>query len=145
MMVARFAAIQFFLRRTRLCRSLTLDVLHGDELDAVGLSQIENTDDVLVSDLPREDQFLFETFQDFRIRGHIAANYFEGHLALQLAIAGVIDRAHAALAEHANNLVAFAQQCARTQSLRSSSNDSVSGGDRPALAGSREVWSGASV
>ena len=133
-----FRGLQFFLAAHQALQVLTFDVLHGDELDAVGLAQIENADYVFVSDLPREDQFLFETLQDFRIRGHVAANYFERHLALQFAVARVVDRAHAALAEHPNNLVAFAQQRARAQNFRRSSNNSVSGGDRPALSGSRE-------
>ena len=42
-----------------------LHELHGDEVHAVGLAQVENPDYVFVSDLARENEFLLEPGQHF--------------------------------------------------------------------------------
>ena len=46
---------------------LTLDVLHGDELHAVGFAQVVNPDHVLVRDLGGQKQFLLEAVNDGRL------------------------------------------------------------------------------
>ncbi len=46
----------------QLAEVLPFHEIHGDELDSVGLSKIENANDVFMRDLTRENQFLLETF-----------------------------------------------------------------------------------
>ena len=55
---------------------LTFEVFHRDEFEAVGLSQIENTNDVAVSNLASQDQLLLEALEDFRIGRKLRANNF---------------------------------------------------------------------
>ena len=63
------------------------------------LSQIENANDVSVGDFAREDEFLFEASQDFRIAGKFGANQLESNEAFQFRVARFVNRAHSALAE----------------------------------------------
>src|SRR5208282_5737099 len=85
---------------------LAIDVLHGDEADAVGLAEIKNADHVLVRDVAGEDELLFETLQDRGIGGEFGPDDFERDQAVQLTVAGLVDRAHAALPQHALDFVA---------------------------------------
>ncbi len=87
---------------------LAFDVLHGDELDAIGLAQIKNANHVFVRDLPRENQFLLEAPEYFRIGGHVGANHFDGNLAFQLFVVGLVNGAHSALAEQTHDFIAVA-------------------------------------
>ena len=113
--IGRFRRLQLLLAAKQALQILAFDVIHGDELEPVGLPQIKNTDDVLMCDLPRQYQFLFESFQDFRIGRQIAANQLQRHLTFQFAIVSLVHRAHAALSQQANNLVAPAQNRAGIQ------------------------------
>src|ERR1051325_3997410 len=56
--------------------------IHGDELDSVGLAQIENSNNILVRHLTRENQFLLEALQNFRIPSEFGANQLERNQAV---------------------------------------------------------------
>ena len=85
---------------------LAFDKLHGDELDAVGLPEIENANHVFVGYLPRENQLLLEAVKNFRIDGKFRANDFQRDEAVHFAVARFIHSAHAALAEELQDFVA---------------------------------------
>ena len=83
-----------------------IDVLHRDEFHALGFTDVENSNHVLVGDLPRENQFLFETLQHDPGIGKLGLDNFNGHQPVQLAVFRLIDRAHRALAQDFQNFVA---------------------------------------
>ena len=132
--VGRFRGLEFFLPTKEALQVLALDVLHGDELDPVGLSEIKNANDVFMSDLAREDQFLLEAPQNFGIGRHVGANHFDGHLAVQLAIVRLVDGAHSALSQQPHDFIAAADRAAGAQlNYGSGRNDAIGGGHGPAL------------
>ena len=88
---------------------LAIHVFHGDEANAVGFTKIVDADHVLVSDVAGENQFLFEARQNARICGEFGTDDFESDDAVQFAVARLVHRAHAALSEHTENLVALAE------------------------------------
>src|SRR5579862_2537861 len=47
---------------------------HRDELDTLRLAQIEYANDISVGDFTREDEFLFEAAENFRIAGELGTN-----------------------------------------------------------------------
>ena len=98
--VGRFRGLKLFLAPEQAPQVLALDVLHGDELDAIGLAEVENANHIVVGDLARENQFLLEALQDFGIRGQVAANYLQRNLAVQFAVMRLVNRAHSALPKH---------------------------------------------
>jgi hypothetical protein len=89
------------------------DVRHRDVLDTVDFAQVVNAHDVLVRDLTREQQFLFEATLDLgshrHVPGDFRSNHFERDRHAQLGIPGLIDRAHAAYPEKANDQVSRAE------------------------------------
>ena len=97
--VRRFAMFEFFLSSEHALQIFALDVLHGDELDPVGLPEIKDSNDIPVGNLSRKNYFLFEAFENLRICGHVRANDFQRDFALQFTVASFIDRSHPALAE----------------------------------------------
>src|SRR5438128_7882443 len=80
--------------------SLTLDVLHGDELHPLGFAQVVNANYILVGDLASEEQFLLEAIEDGLVAGKIGPNDFQGDWPTQLAVHGFVDRAHSAFAQN---------------------------------------------
>jgi len=68
-----------------------------------------------VSNLPRENQFLFEAPQDLGIGRHVGANHLDGYLPIQLFVVGLVYGAHSALPEQSDYFVAGADGCAWTQ------------------------------
>src|SRR5438105_8490196 len=88
-----------------------LDVLHGDELEALGLSEVENADDIAVGNFASEDQLLFEPAQDFRIAGEVRAYQLESNEAFELRVARLINGSHATLTEQCEDFVTIGQQC----------------------------------
>ena len=84
---------------------------HRDVLDAVDLAEIVNPDDVLVGDLPGEQQLALESAFDFlrrlRVgRENLRSNHLDGHRDAQLRIPGLIHGPHAAHAELPDDVVA---------------------------------------
>src|SRR4029077_20842072 len=82
------------------------------ELEALGLTQIENANDIAVCNFASEDQLLFEAAKNFGIAGEVGADQLESDEALELDVVCLVDSAHAALAEQLQNFVAFRQQSA---------------------------------
>ena len=91
----------------------TLDVLHSDELHALGFAQVVDADDVAVRDLRGEDQLLLEALDDCGVSGVFAADRLEGDGAVQLDVPGFVDGAHAAFAEQRDDFVALSEEKAR--------------------------------
>ena len=85
--------------------------LHGDELEPLGLSQVEDANDVAVGNFASQDQFLFEAAQDFRIAGEVSADQLESYEASELGVARLINGAHSALAEQCEDFITLGQQC----------------------------------
>src|SRR6266566_2428505 len=83
-----------------------IDVLHRDEFHALGFTDVENSNHVLVGDLPRENQFLFEAFQHDPGIGKLGLDDFNGHQTVQFAVFRLIDGTHRALAQDFQNFVA---------------------------------------
>src|ERR1700674_3743260 len=61
-----------------------LHELHGDELEPLGLSQIENANNVPVGNFASQDQFLFEAAEDFRITGQFRTDQLQSDEAFEL-------------------------------------------------------------
>src|SRR5579872_670617 len=91
------------------------DVLHGDELHAIGFAQVVNADYVPVRHLMREDQLLLEAVDDRRIGGEIGTNDFQGDGAIDLPVEGLVNRTHASFAEQRRYLIAIGEHCSRAQ------------------------------
>src|SRR5690348_7010463 len=98
---------------------LSLDEIHGDEFDPVGLPQVENANDVFVRDLASKNQFLLEASQHFRVASEFRANQFECDKPVEFLVSGLIDCTHAAASEKLKNFVASRQQCPRRQFVES--------------------------
>ncbi len=79
---------------------LTLDVLHGDELHPLCFAQVVNTNYIFVGDLASEEQFLLEAVEDGLVACKIGSNDFQGYWPTQLAVHGLVDRAHSAFAQN---------------------------------------------
>ena len=92
---------------------------HRDVLDALDLAEIVNADDVLVGHLTGQEQLPFEPALDFRrrrgIRHDLRTNDFDRDGDAELGIPRLVDRAHAADAEHADDVVARAETFARLE------------------------------
>ncbi len=80
-----------------------LHVRHRDVGDAVDLSEVVNADDVLVRDLTREQQLVFEAalqrFRGLRVRRRLGPDHLQRHGDFERLIPRLIDGAHAADAE----------------------------------------------
>ena len=86
------------------------EIRHADVLDAVDLAEIVDADDVLVGDLPCEYELLLEAALHLarcaRVAGRLRPNDLERDADAQLGIPCVVHGAHAADAEHADDVVA---------------------------------------
>src|SRR5256885_950105 len=94
---------------------LTLDVFHGDEAKASVFTEVVDANDILVSDLARDDDLLFEPLQYFRACGQISSNGLDGDCASELAVLGFVNRSHAALSEKFKDLVTIRDHAAFLQ------------------------------
>ena len=90
-------------------------VLHGDELDAVGFADVENANDVAVGDLASGQQLLLEPRQDLGIARQVGPDHLQRDGAIEFAVLRLVNRAHAAQPQHLQDLVAAAQHCSRIQ------------------------------
>src|SRR5579863_7605318 len=75
---------------------LALKVLHRDELYALGLAEVINPDYVAMSYTRREQELLFETGEDFRIRSHLGTDHFQSHDSIHFAVGCFVHSSHAA-------------------------------------------------
>jgi hypothetical protein len=78
-------------------------VFHGDELQPARFADIEDADDVLVGDLPRQQQLLREALNDLRMFRQIGPDALESDYAVNVAVMCLVDSAHAAHAEDLKN------------------------------------------
>src|SRR5579862_8002793 len=85
---------------------LAIDEVHGDELDSFRFTKIENADYIFVGDFARKDEFLLEALKNVRMNGEFGANHFKSDETFEFCVAGLVDRAHAALSEELNDFVA---------------------------------------
>ena len=92
----------FFQQRRQI---LSLDELHGDEAESFGDAEIEDADHVAMRDFSRQDQFLLKALQNAGMAGQFRTDHLERHQPVQLAVSGLVDRAHAAFAQHLQDLV----------------------------------------
>ena len=99
---------------------LALDILHGDEFHALSFTQVVDTNHIAVGDLGGEDQFLLEAVKNGVVASQVRAYHLEGDETVELNIFRLINGAHAAFAQQAQNLVALGQQVARSQDVLSS-------------------------
>jgi hypothetical protein len=76
----------------------SLNILHGDELDALRLPEIKDADDVAMSNFTREDEFLFEAAEDFGMARKIRANELERDEALEFDVTSFLNSSHSSLA-----------------------------------------------
>ena len=107
MMSALFSKLSFCLGQG--AQILTLDELHGDELDAVDFTKVENADHVFVGDLARQNQLLLEAPQYFFVQRKFGTNHFQRHEAIELQVPRLVHRAHAAFAKHLHDFVSRAE------------------------------------
>ena len=91
---------------------VTLDKLHGDELHSVGVAEIVDANDILVSDLMGEQEFLLESRQDRCIGGEFRPDQFQSHGTVKFPVVGFVDGAHPALTQQLQDLVAATQHIA---------------------------------
>src|SRR5581483_9881202 len=92
---------------------LSLDVLHGDELQAVGFAQVVNANDILMGYMASEDEFLLESLQDARIAGQFRPDHFQCDDTFEFEVPGLVDRTHPAFPQHADDSVAVSDHGTR--------------------------------
>ncbi len=90
-------------------------ILHGDKSHPVGLPEIEDADDVPVGHFPRENEFLFEAPENFRMAGKVRADQLQGNKTLEFDIPRLVNRPHPALPQQLQDLVAIADDCSRLE------------------------------
>ena len=110
-----FAGRKFASFLKEVAKVVSLHEIHGDELDSVGLAEVENTNDILVRDLARENQFLLEAPQDFRIAGELGTDQFESDKTVEFLVSRFIHRAHPATSKQLQDFIAPCQQGTRRQ------------------------------
>ena len=90
-----------------------LDVRHRDVLDAVDLAEIVDAHDVLVGDLPCEQQLAleppFEIARRRRVCGDFRANDLECNRDSEFVVPRLVDGAHPAHAQQSNDVIAAAE------------------------------------
>src|SRR2546426_4214522 len=90
-------------------------VLHGDVSDSACLSEIEYADDVGVGNFSRQDEFLFEAPQHFRMASEVGTNQLQCNQALQLDVSRLVNGPHTALTEQLQDFVAVAEHAPRLE------------------------------
>ena len=103
-----------------------LDVRHRDVLDAVDLTQIVNPNDVLVCNLPGQQQLALEPPLDIEAgrsdRTELRPNHFERNSDAELVVPGLVHGAHAADAERPDDVVSSAECLAGRERTSCSEN-----------------------
>ena len=101
-----FFGRKYFVLKNQRAQVFALDELHGDELNAVGVAKVIDADDVFVRDLMGKEKLLLEAGDNRGIGRKLTPNEFQGDEAVEFAVAGLVDRAHAAFAQQLQDLVA---------------------------------------
>ena len=97
---------------------LALDELHRDELDALGQAEVVDPDHVAVGDLAGEDDLLLEARQHLLVGLELGPDHLQRHVPLELEVARLVDRAHAADADPLLDPVAAAEHGAAVEDAR---------------------------
>ena len=84
-----------------------LDVLHRDVAHAAVLAVVVDAAHVAVRDLARELDLVAEALGHLAGVRELGAQHLDRHRLVELAVVGLVDHAHAALAERAQDLVAL--------------------------------------
>jgi hypothetical protein len=84
---------------------LSLDELHGEEVDAVGLLDGKYCNDVRVIERGHGSSFTLEAHETLRIAGHFGRQHLERHIAPQLRVSSAIYLAHTAGANRRRDVV----------------------------------------
>ena len=87
-----------------LIERLSLEVLHDDEAHAFGAVHIVDGDDARVIEGRGGPGFLREAALALRIGDPIGGQNFNGDVAIEAGVAGLVDRTHAAFAELLDDL-----------------------------------------
>ena len=121
---------------------LAVDVFHTDEADAIGLAQVVDADHVLVRNVARENQLLLEALQNRGIGRQFGTDHLKRDQAVEFAVARLVDRAHAALPQHTQNLVTSTEKHARLQTQKGgdAAGRGCRGHRRRCLASVRHGW-----
>ena len=82
-----------------------IDQLHDQRRRVGGILQPDDVGDVRVIQRGQDPRFATESGETFAVPGDIGAQHLDGDIALQLAVAGAVDLAHAAGAEGRENRV----------------------------------------
>src|SRR5207302_6672866 len=72
---------------------------HGDELDAVGFTQVVDAKNVFVRNSAGKQEFVFEALNDLRIAGKIRQQDFQRGVAIELTVVDLVNAAHTAFTE----------------------------------------------
>jgi len=86
-----------------------LDELHGDELHTIGFTEVEDADDVFLSDFPGKDEFLLEALKNLFVDREFRADDFQGDQTVEFEVPSFVHGAHAAFSEHLDNFVALTE------------------------------------
>ena len=113
--------------------AVPLDVFHREELDAFGFAQVVDAHHVLVGDAAREDELLLQAQDGVGVA--FGAQGLEGDDLVELAIAGLVDAAHASFAQDAQDLVPAGEHAAQ----RALAGAASGGGRREAVHGEGEL------
>jgi hypothetical protein len=92
------------------------DEFHRDEVTAVDLSDIEDSTDIGMSNLPGQAHFVQEQFQTAMMARFLSAQKFERDRHMEFQVVRVVNDPHAAAAEVTNDTVSLRQKGARRQS-----------------------------
>ena len=112
-----------------------MDERHRDVLDAVDLAEIVDADDVFVRDLTGEQQFLLEAFFGFSRSAaatRVGANHFQRDGDAELRVPCLVDRSHAADAEHLDDVVSRAERLSNLERADGQHTFQRRAADRPA-------------
>ena len=117
-----------------------VDVRHRDVLDAVDLAEIVNANDVLVRDVPGEQQLALEAALEIARGGGVLQRFGTNHLDRdddgELFVPGLEHRAHAALTQRANEVIPAAEPHPRLQLRRRKTGAGACGRTAPVERGS---------
>src|SRR5579872_5105601 len=88
----------------QLAKGLAGDELHGDVVACAVAAEFVDRDDVWVVESGRGFGFLFKSKQAFDVSGECRGKNFDSDATLEAGVNGVVDLAHAADAERADDL-----------------------------------------
>ena len=91
---------------------------HGDELHPLEIAQVVDTQDVPVRDLTGEDELLLEAAQGVSLAHRSLAHHLDRDDPVELFVPRFVDPPHAALADHAFNVVPRTEIAARAKGRR---------------------------